>query len=239
LLGQAIAASLRFGDRLNQLLEGDLARGRIKALRRKPQAMFARPVAAAGVDAPVTKEKAQNLLGRATQRLHCSLPGAAKIAHGFVRVVGNPDRRQFARAKQRGLRDCVAAVRLHAVSRPDRNERRRDHHTFMSELRDLSIKPIAARAGFVAEGQLAMLGRQTLHQFSYRIRPAGNLPDKSRFAPPAFDGQRHRDRVLVRIHRHIGRRTLVHGSFPMHEALVDSSTNPRRCMPWNEPPKRT
>jgi hypothetical protein len=29
---------------------------------------------------------------------------------------------------------------------------------------------------------------------------------------------------------------LVHGFFPMREALADSSANPRSCMPWNEPP---
>jgi transposase len=29
---------------------------------------------------------------------------------------------------------------------------------------------------------------------------------------------------------------MIHGSFPMHEALADSSANPRCCMPWNEPP---
>ena len=45
---------------------------------------------AVGIDAPVPQKEAQYLLPRAPQRLHRRLPGATKIAHGFMRVIGNP-----------------------------------------------------------------------------------------------------------------------------------------------------
>lgn len=33
------------------------------------------------------------------------------------------------------------------------------------------------------------------------------------------------------VYRYVGRRRLYRGSFPMHEALTDSSANPGYCMP--------
>lgn len=49
LLGQPIAASFRLVHRLHQFLYGDLSRGMLKSLRRKPEPMLARPMLAAGI----------------------------------------------------------------------------------------------------------------------------------------------------------------------------------------------
>ena len=235
--GQPVAARLRLVHRLHKLLEGDLPRRMFEALSREPKAMLARPMLAVGIDASVPQKEAQHLLTRTPQRLHRRLPGAAEIAHGFMCVVRNPNRRQLARAEQRGLRHGVAAVGLHPVARPRGNQRGRDHNAFMAEHRDLPIEPVAARPGFIAERQLAMLLREPLHHLGDGFRAAWDLAKEPRFpASPAF-GDRHRNRLLVRIHRHESCRKLVHGSFPMHEALTDSSVNPRCCMPRNGPPK--
>jgi hypothetical protein len=81
-----------------------------------------------------------------------------------------------------------------------------------------------------------MLLGETIDHLAHRFRTAGDFSNEVRFpASPAF-GERNRNRLLVRIHRHIGRRRLFHGSFPLHEALADSSANPRCCMARNEPP---
>jgi hypothetical protein len=67
----------------------------LEALRREPELMLTRPMLAARINAPMSQK---DLLTRAPQRLHRRLPGAGKIAHGFVSVVWNPDWREFTRA---------------------------------------------------------------------------------------------------------------------------------------------
>jgi hypothetical protein len=151
-------------------------------------------------------------------------------------VAGNPNRRQLAGAEQGRQGRSVAAAGLDVVAGPRRNEGRRNHHTSMSQHRDLPMQAIAARPRFVAKSELAVLGGEALDHFGHRFRPAWNFADKPHLATPAALGHRHRDRVLVCIHCNEGCRRLVHGSFPMHEALTGSPANPRSCMPWNEPP---
>ena len=236
LLGQPVAARLRLVHRLHQLFEGDLARRMLEALRREPKPMFAGPMRAIGIDASLSQKEARHLLARAPQRLHRHLPRAAKIAHHLVGVLRNPDRREFARTEQRGLRKRVAPIGFHPIARPRRNQRRRDDHAFMTERRDLSIKPIAARPRLITKRQRAVLLGQAVDHLCDRFRSAWDLADKARFFASPGLGDRHRNRLLMRINRHIGRRRLFHGSFPMHEALTDSSANPHCRMPWNEPP---
>lgn len=220
LLGQAIATRLGLLHRLHEFFEGNLACGMFETLTGQPKAMLVRPVDASGIDAPVPQKEAQHLLSRTPQRPHRHLPGATKIAHGFVRVVGNPNRREFTRPKQRRLGHRVAPVRLHPVAGSDGNQRGRDHHAFVTERDDLPIEPVAARPGFVTERQPGVFLGQPFDHLGHGVRTAWNLAQEPRFAaPPAF-GDRHRYRLLVRIHRHKSRRNLVHGSFPMHEALT-------------------
>ena len=160
-----------FFDGLHEFLEGDLPRRMIEALSGQPQAMFTRPMTAAGIDASMAQKKAQNLLAGSPHSLHCRLAGAAEIAHSFVGVVGNPNRRQFPRTEQGGQGRRVAAIGLDVIARPRRNERRRNHHTFMAKRGDLPIEPIAARPRFVAESELAMLGAEPGGHFGHN--PAG------------------------------------------------------------------
>lgn len=227
---------MRFLDGLHEFLESDLPRRVVEALRRKPQTMFAGPMVAIGIDAPMAQEKTQNLLAGAPQGLHRRLTSATEITHGFMGVVGNPNRRQLPRAEQRGLGHGVAAIGLDVIAGPRRDQRRRDHHAFVPEHGDLPVKAVATRTGFVAERQLVVFGGEAIDHFGHRLRPARNFADKAYLATPTPFGDRHRDSVLVRIHRDVCHRRLFHGSFPMHEALANSSTNPRCCMPWNEPP---
>ncbi|MGH7187111.1 MAG: hypothetical protein ACREIB_12655 [Pseudomonadota bacterium] len=48
---------MRFLDGLRAFFESDLARRMAEALGRQPQAMFAGPMTAAGIDAPMAQEK--------------------------------------------------------------------------------------------------------------------------------------------------------------------------------------
>jgi len=76
LSGQAVATRLRLVDDLNEFFECDLTGGMAEALGRKPETTLSGPVAAAGIDAPVTEKKTQDLLARAPQSLHRRLAGA-------------------------------------------------------------------------------------------------------------------------------------------------------------------
>ena len=99
LLGQPIAASFRLVHRLHQFLEGDLSRRMLEAVASGARAdNCGDPMLAAGRNAPMSQKEAQHLLTRAPQHLHRRLPGAGKIAHGFVSVVWNRDWREFTRA---------------------------------------------------------------------------------------------------------------------------------------------
>jgi hypothetical protein len=109
----------------------------------------------------------------------------------------------------------------------------------MAERDDLPIEPVTTRPSFVAERQLAVLLGQPSDHFRHGVSATRNLAQEPRFAAPSTFGNRDRNRLLVSIHRYKGCRNLIHGSFPMHEALTDSPVNPRCCMPRNGPLKRT
>lgn len=157
-LASRSAARLRFLDGLQEFFEGDLPRRMLGSLRREPKPIFARPMPAVGINAPVPQQETQHLLLRASQRRHRRLPGVTKIAHRLMSVVRDPDWRQLSRTEQRGLRNGVAAVGFHPITRPRRNERGRDHLAVMAKRGEPPVKPVAARPRFTAKRQSVMLG---------------------------------------------------------------------------------
>ena len=124
------------------------------------------------------------------------LPRANEIAQGFVRRVGDPDRRQIASAITPRELHRVASVRLDPIAGFDRHQGRGHHLALHLERRQLPIQHVPRRARFVADAQLR--GRpQFLHQLPNRLRAIGNDAERSNL--PVRFRNRDRDRFCVDI----------------------------------------
>ena len=105
----------------------------------------------------MTQKQGAHLLLMHPDRLDGGCPGSDQVAHGFVRRIWDPHRRQFARPQQARERGRVTPVRLHSIARLARNERWRRDHTGVAEFRDQTLQPIACRSGLVTEIQPLIL----------------------------------------------------------------------------------
>ena len=72
--------------------------------------MLQGPGLAMAVDAPVTQQKGKELLACPHVVQHGVGAGAGEVAHGFVGLIGHPDRREACRAVQNGKFLRVEAI---------------------------------------------------------------------------------------------------------------------------------
>jgi len=105
-------------------------------------------------------------------------------------VVGNLDPRQTARAEQRGLRERVTTIGLHASARTLRNQRKRNRRAVRAERGDVSLKPTAAKPRLETERQLAICFWQSGRPFRHRIRAARDFADKASLLSSSAFGDR-------------------------------------------------
>src|ERR1700733_14285268 len=73
-----------------------------------------------------------------------------------MRLIGDPDRGQLARAMQLGNVDRIAPVGFDPIAWFAGDQRRRDYGTFVAHCTQLSLDAIAARSGFVAKSQISL-----------------------------------------------------------------------------------
>ena len=229
LLAQAVAAALGLVDRVDLLLQHDLLRRVREAQPGQPAPVRRRPGLAAGEHPAVAQQEALELLARPAHRLHRGRARPDQVAHRLVRRVGHPDRGQLAGPMQAGQRDGVAPVGLHPVAGLARDERGRHHRAVVAESGDLPVQAVAARAGLVADPELAVLLGEPLDQAPHGLGPVGDLAPEPHLARAPGLGHRHRDLRLVRIQPDAHGPILVHGSSPMSEARRRPvRRNPRR-----------
>jgi hypothetical protein len=89
-------------DRIDPVLKDDRLRRVVEFLIGQPASMRHCPVLAAVEDAPVPKQKRQQLLTLATKVLGRRLAAANQIAHRLMGSIGHPYRGQLAGAQQPG-----------------------------------------------------------------------------------------------------------------------------------------
>jgi len=106
---------------------------------------------------------ARRVLGKARQHLQGFLLRHGQIYRGI---------RGWTRAYRRwpGERGGIAAVGLHPVPGPARDQRRRDHAAVLPEAAEQPMHAVAARSGFVTEAELSMAALQPLHEPMQRLR---------------------------------------------------------------------
>jgi hypothetical protein len=93
---------------------------------------------AAVVDPAVAQEKGEQLLTFAAQVIRSGVPRPDQIADRLVHHVRNPDAGQLAGAMQPRQRDRVPPVRLDALTRPLRDQGRRNHHAVVAKIANLT-----------------------------------------------------------------------------------------------------
>lgn len=105
----------------------------------------------AGITPPIPQHHRRNRLPLAPQVVHRSLPRTNQLADSLVCLIGHPDRGELASPQQPCELRCIAAVRLHPVARPARDQRGRDHCALVTHSDQLPVKPIPGWASLVAE----------------------------------------------------------------------------------------
>ncbi len=135
---------------------------------------------------------------------HSTRRGASsdQIAHRFMGVVRHPDCRQLAGPMQFGQRYRIAAVGLHPVTGPARDQRWRDHDAILPQSVQQPMHAIAARAGFIAKMKPASGACQLLDQASQRLRRRRDLTVKPHLAAASRFRERHRRALLVNVQPH-------------------------------------
>jgi hypothetical protein len=111
----------------------------------------------------------------------------------------------------------IAPVGLDAVTRSPGNERRRGDHAVMTGVRQLTLDPITARAGFVTKARFMAVARQPADQPPQGVGSVGDLAINSGFTSFTPFGERNRNRLFVHIQTD-ERDRLLHDPSPMHEA---------------------
>ena len=135
------------------------------------------------------------MLAFAAQVVGCGFPSPDQIADSFVDHVRHPHSGQLARPMQPRQRDRVPSVRLDALSRPLRDQGRRNHHAVVTKIADLPAQPVTRRPGLEADVQPIILLSQLLDRPLYRRRTILNLADEADLARAA--ALRDRQRVLL------------------------------------------
>jgi hypothetical protein len=96
-------------------LERDLLRRMIEALITEPNAMLFLPDGS-NISATVTQQEAASALPGLADILGGNLASPDEIAHGFVRLIRNPDCRKLSSARQARQHDGIAPISLNVIA---------------------------------------------------------------------------------------------------------------------------
>ena len=99
----------------------------------------------------MTQEKTRELLTSLAQTTDGCKTCAYEIADRLMSLIRNPDSGQFTGAMQLGEVDRIPPVGLDPISRLARDQRRSHDNAAMPSQGQLSLNPIAARAGLITE----------------------------------------------------------------------------------------
>jgi len=114
------------------------------------------------------------------------------LLNRLVPRIGHPHRRQLASPQKLRQAHRIAAVRLHAIARLLRNERRCNNNAVVAKAHDLPIQPISCRPSLVAKRQPPMAAGKLPYQLRCRRRAVLDLANKPDFTPPTAFRNRHR-----------------------------------------------
>src|SRR5262249_5969362 len=114
---QTLHALAFLADALKKLFERHTLLAMLELLRHQPFHVRRPPCRLARIAAPQPEHQRGDLLAFALEVLLRSQTGAREIAHGFVPLVGHPDRSELARAQQLGEAHRIAPVRLDPLAR--------------------------------------------------------------------------------------------------------------------------
>jgi hypothetical protein len=159
------------------------------------------PVCALAIDEPAAGKELEDVVARLHDLALKRLPTAHDIPDALLRLGGNADRRQLARAIQARQVGGIALVMLPLDPGPLGNERGRDHVAGDAPLPQRPVQHVARTAGFITRAQLPVAGKAIEEPPEFRqvvweaIEPCGRL------GVCRQDGDR--DRVLVDIHAEI------------------------------------
>jgi hypothetical protein len=140
--------------------------------------------------------------------------------------IGNPHCGKLAGPVQPGQGDRVPTVGLDALARSLRDQSWGNHHAVMAQISDLATQFITGRAGFKADMQPIVSGRQFLDHSLDRRRAVLDLAEKSHLSPPAAFGHRYGVLPLRNIESHEGFAILSHGPLPVCEARLGLPEHP-------------
>lgn len=129
----------------------------LERLTRQQAAVPQGPRLASWVGTTMTQQERQQLLARPHQRHHRVAPCPYQIAHGLVHLVGNPDRRQTARAMVEREHLRIPPVGLDTVAWLASDQGRRRDQAAMTHLRQLAVDPVATAASLATELQVVPL----------------------------------------------------------------------------------
>ena len=172
------------------------------------QAMAAKLASARGqalyaaIDSPMAQEKALQVLAGLAEHAPRGGPRPHQVAHRFVGGIRHPHGCQLAGAVQPGQRGGIAAIGLHPVAGPARDQRGRNHPAVLAEPGQQAMDALAARSGLVAEAELPVAALQARDQAMQRLRAARDLAQKADFTAAARLGDRHRRGPLVDVQSH-------------------------------------
>ena len=119
----------------------------------------------------VLQHECTDLLAMHALGLDCSGTRPDQISHGFVPRIGDPYRRQFSSSQQLGKTDSIAPVGLDPVARAASESAMVRRHRMDGPMGSYQpMKPVASRAGLVAEMGLLMLRGDPLHHSPHALR---------------------------------------------------------------------
>jgi hypothetical protein len=128
-----------------------------------------------------------------------------------VDLVRHPDCSQLAGSQQTRQRHSVAPVGLHAIARAHGHQRGGDHITGIAEGSDVSVKPIAGRAGLIADVQGLVLVRQLTQEPLNRRRRCFDLAEIAHLSLSAALRDGHGVLGFGRIKADVSDAIMVHG----------------------------
>ena len=168
----------------------------------------------------MTQQEGADLLALAGAVSDRRLASAHEIAHRFMGLVRCPDLGQLAGPEQAYQLHGVAAVGLHPLAGPARDQGRCDDGAVVSEPLDQTLQPVARRPGLVAEAKPRARPLKLVHETTDGSRIRGDLaeiPDLT--IASAF---RHRNGVAVLRYVHSDENLAIvdHGSPSWLEALL-------------------
>jgi hypothetical protein len=158
-------------DRQQIIVNDRAVRGMRPCQCADPGSVRACPIASRVVQATPQQQLVAQPMAAPLQILSGVIPRPRQIAHRLVFGCGRLDRGQQSRAPELHQFPGIAAIRLHALTRLPRNQRRRNHVTAHTRGRHLPWQRVAAGARFIEDTDRAWcLALDLPDQPTHRIR---------------------------------------------------------------------